>query len=171
MGKLPSDAATPGVDRRSHATDVILVCSTGGHLLQLLGFAPAWEGRTRLWVTHANSDAKSLLRGESVVYAHSPTTRNVPNLLRNLLLAWRVVRRERPRALVTTGAGVAVPFAWIAWLHGVPVAYVESLTRVDGLSMSARLIAPVAARLYVQWPELASSHARAEYHGNLLAVE
>jgi hypothetical protein len=29
----------------------------------------------------------------------------------------------------------------------------------------------VADRLYVQWPEVGESHRRAEYHGNLLAVE
>jgi len=147
------------------------VCSTGGHLLQLLALRPVWETRRRLWVTHANSDAKSLLRDEHVEYAYYPTTRNVWNLARNLILACRVIARHRPRVLVTTGAGVAVPFAWAARLYGTRVVYVESLTRVGGLSLSARLIAPIADRLYVQWPELARVHARAEYHGNLLHVE
>ena len=151
--------------------DVMLVCSTGGHLLQLLALRPAWEDRRRIWVTHANSDAMSLLDDERVEYAYSPTTRNLKNLVRNLFLARRVLAREKPRVLITTGAGVAVPFAWLARLRGVRIVYVESITRVNRLSLSARLIAPIADRLYVQWPELAETHHGARYHGNLLAVE
>jgi UDP-N-acetylglucosamine:LPS N-acetylglucosamine transferase len=109
-----------------------------------------------------------MLDGERVVYAYSPTTRNIANLGRNLRLAWRVVARERPRIVLTTGAGVAVPFAWIARLRGARVVYVESVTRIDDLSMSAKLVAPIADRLYVQWPELVAAHRRAEYRGNLL---
>lgn len=151
--------------------EVLLVCSTGGHLLQLLGLRASWDGYSCAWVTHRNSDACSLLEGEDVVYAHSPTTRNLKNFVRNLFLACAVVARRRPRILITTGAGVAVPFAWIARLAGTKVVYVESITRIAGLSMSGRMIAPVSHRFFVQWPELRALHRRAEYHGNLLGAE
>jgi UDP-N-acetylglucosamine:LPS N-acetylglucosamine transferase len=147
--------------------DVLLVCSTGGHLLQLVALREAWEGRTRAWVTFDKSDARSLLRDEPVAYAHGPTNRNIPNLLRNVRLARRLVRELRPKVVVTTGAGVAVPFAWIARLRGAKVVYVESFTRIDEPSLSCRLIAPVAARIYAQWPELAESYDRARYRGNV----
>ena len=88
------------------------------------------------WVTFDKSDARSLLRDERVIHAFGPTNRNVPNLLRNLRLAWSVIRRERPAAILTTGAGVAVPFAWVAKLHRIPVVYVESFTRIEALSLS-----------------------------------
>ena len=52
--------------------DVLLACSAGGHLLQLLALRPAWEGFSRLWVTDDTSDARSLLASEDVVYAHWP---------------------------------------------------------------------------------------------------
>ena len=146
---------------------LLLVCSSGGHLLQLHELRGAWEPFPRAWVTFDKSDARSLLRDERVIHAYGPTNRNVPNLLRNLRLAWRVIRRERPAAMLTTGAGVAVPFAWIARLHRVPVVYVESFTRIDGLSLSARMIKPVATRLYGQWPELAESTPRVRFAGNL----
>jgi beta-1,4-N-acetylglucosaminyltransferase len=147
--------------------DVLLVCSTGGHLLQLVALREAWDGRTRAWVTFDKSDARSLLRGEPVAFAHGPTNRNIPNLLRNLRLARRLVAQLRPKVVVTTGAGVAVPFAWFARLRGAKVVYVESFTRIDGPSLSCRLIAPVAARIYAQWPELADSYPRARFRGNV----
>jgi beta-1,4-N-acetylglucosaminyltransferase len=155
----------PGVSR----ADVILVCSSGGHLLQLHQLRDAWEGRSALWVTFDKSDARSLLAGERVVYAFGPTNRSIKNLLRNLVLAWRVVRRVRPRLLITTGAGVAVPFAWIARLRGARVFYVESITRVEGPSLSCTLIAPVAHRIYVQWPELVGRVRNAVYAGSVFS--
>jgi beta-1,4-N-acetylglucosaminyltransferase len=149
--------------------DVMLVCSSGGHLLQLHQLRDAWEGRGALWVTFDKSDARSLLADERVVYAFGPTNRSIKNLLRNLVLAWIVVRRARPRLLVTTGAGVAVPFAWMARFRGARVFYVESITRVEGPSLSCRLISPVAHRIYVQWPELAMRMKNAVYAGSVFS--
>ncbi len=146
---------------------LLLICSSGGHLLQLTELRAAWEPFPRSWVTFDKSDARSLLRDERVTHAYGPTNRNVPNLLRNLRLAWSLIRRERPAAILTTGAGVAVPFAWVARLHRIPVVYVESFTRIEGLSLSGRMIAPVATRLYGQWPELTQRTPRARFAGNL----
>ena len=148
----------------------MLVCSCGGHLLQLLALREAWSPFTRAWVTFDKSDARSLLRDEQVFFAHGPTNRSIKNLLRNLLLAWRVVGTVRPRVVLTTGAGVAVPFAWIARLRGARVVYVESLARIEGPSLSYRLIAPIAERRYVQWPELARALPRTRFVGNVFST-
>ena len=160
MAEIQSESA-------GERASVLLVCSTGGHLLQLVALREAWEGHAHVWVTFDKSDARSLLAGERVVHAYGPTNRNIPNLFRNLRLAWRVLRRVRPRTIVTTGAGVAVPFAWIGRLLGARIVYVESFTRIDGPSLSCRMIAPVASRIYAQWPELTKALPRARYVGNV----
>ena len=146
---------------------LLLVCSSGGHLLQMCALREAWDPFDRVWVTFDKSDAASLLDEERVIHAFGPTNRNVPNLLRNLRLALRVLRSERPRAILTTGAGVAVPFAWIGRALRIPTVYVESVTRMEELSLSARMIRPVAQRMYVQWPELAQGERA--FAGNLFA--
>jgi beta-1,4-N-acetylglucosaminyltransferase len=149
--------------------DVMLVCSSGGHLQQMLALKPAWEPYSHVWVTFDKSDARSLLREERVVYAHSPTNRSIKNLVRNLVLAWRTLGVVRPRVLLTTGAGVAVPFAWLARLRRVRIVYVESFTRIEGPSLTGRLVAPVAQRVYVQWPEMVGRLSGARYAGNVFA--
>ena len=155
---------------RSHdAADVMLVCSSGGHLLQLLALRAAWDGLTHVWVTFDKSDARSLLAGDRTFFAYGPTNRNVKNLLRNLVFARRVLAEVQPRVLITTGAGVAVPFAWLARLRGARVVYVESLSRIDRPSLSCRLIRPVADRVYVQWPELAEALPGARYAGSVFS--
>jgi beta-1,4-N-acetylglucosaminyltransferase len=147
------------------ALDILLVCSPGGHALQLSLLRPAWQGYETAWVTLRAEDTASLFEHERVIYAHGPTTRNIPNLIRNLRLAWRLLSATRPRVIVTTGAGIAVPFAWIGRALGARVVYIESFTRIDRASLSCRLIAPVTNRLYVQWPELANRLSAARYVG------
>jgi UDP-N-acetylglucosamine:LPS N-acetylglucosamine transferase len=149
--------------------DVLLVCSSGGHLQQMLALEPAWGPYSHVWVTFDKSDARSLLRDERVVFAFWPTNRNVKNLFRNLVLAWRTLRVVRPRILLTTGAGVAVPFAWLARLRGVKIVYVESFTRIEAPSLTGRLVAPIAHRSYAQWPELARAVPKSRYAGNVFA--
>jgi beta-1,4-N-acetylglucosaminyltransferase len=152
----------------SDGIDVLLVCSPGGHALQLFLLRDAWEGRSHAWVTLNRDDTATLLAGETTYFAYGPTTRHVPNLLRNLWLAGRLLHRLRPRVIVTTGAALAVPFAWLGRPYGCKVVYVESLTRIEKASLSCRLVAPVADRVYAQWPELVKSLPRARFVGSVL---
>jgi UDP-N-acetylglucosamine:LPS N-acetylglucosamine transferase len=151
--------------------DILLVCTGGGHLLQLWSLRQAWAGYSHAWVvgSHAGTDVESLLGEERVYLAHSPAARSLGNLVRNLVLARRLLGRLRPAVLVSTGAAVAVPFAWLARLRGVRVVWVESLARAERPSLSCRLVAPVADRVYVQWPELLGALPNARYAGPVFA--
>lgn len=155
MASLPTTAHTiTSYPAKDHGHLVLLVASNGGHLLQLLQLADLWPQERRHWVTFKKSDAVSLLSGESITWAHHPTNRNIPNLIRNFGLALRVVRRKEVQAIVTTGAGVAVPFAIVGRLCGINVVYIESMARVTSPSLTGRLIYPFANTFIVQWPEL-----------------
>jgi beta-1,4-N-acetylglucosaminyltransferase len=151
--------------------DVLLVCTAGGHLMQLWSLRDAWSEYSRAWVvaSHGGADVDSLLAGERVHFAHSPAARSLKNLVRNLLLAHRLLRRAKPKALVTTGAAVAVPFVWMARARGIRVAYVETLARSERPSLSCRLASPAADRVYVQWPELQAALPRARYAGTVFS--
>ncbi len=132
---------------------ILLVCSDGGHLAQLHRLEPWWSRHDRRWVTFRKPHAESLLHGEDVDWAHHPTTRNIGNLLRNLVLAARVLRRERPTVVVSDGAGVAVPFFAVARLLRIPTVYVEVYDRIDSRTLSGRLCRPLSSLFVVQWPE------------------
>jgi len=97
-----------------------------------------------------------------VAWAHSPTNRNLPNLIRNTLLCWRMLRRQKPDLILSTGAGVAVPFLVFGKLLGCRTVFVESITRIETLSLSARLALPFLDVLYVHWPQLQARYPRAE---------
>lgn len=145
----------------------LLVCSPGGHLLQLLTLQPAWEDTDRTWITLSAPDSDYLLRDERTVPARGPTNRSLTALLANLWLAWRTVRRERPDVILSTGAALAVPFFLVGKLFGVRLVYVESMTRTTSLSLTGRLVRPLADAFFVQWPELATAKG-ARFAGRLL---
>ena len=136
--------------------------------MQLHFLGDVWRRGRRFWVTLPAADTEDLLKDETVVWAFGPTNRNVPNLFRNLRLAFSVLRKERPDAVVSTGAGVSVPFVWAARLLGIRTIFIEDLTRVSGLSLSGKLVYRVADVFLVQWPELAARYRRAQYRGRFL---
>ena len=166
--ELPAAARTrEPPDKDVRTVDVLLVCTSGGHLSQLASLRRAWEGYSSAWVTDQNSDTRSLLRDERVYYAFGPAERSPVNLVRNLRLARRLIGGLRPKLIVTTGAALSVPFVWVGRLFGVNVFYIESVTRVASPSLTCRLVRPFADRLYVQWPELTRRVRGSIYVGSL----
>lgn len=151
--------------RKPPSGPYLLVASNGGHLLQLVQLRDEWPPEARRWVTFDKPDARSLLAGEAVTWAYHPTNRNVPNLARNFVLALRLMRRDRPRAVISTGAGVAVPFCWVGRLFGARVVYIESFSRIERPSLTGRLVHPVADAFFVQWPSLVPHFRKARYRG------
>jgi UDP-N-acetylglucosamine:LPS N-acetylglucosamine transferase len=162
---VTSDDDRRPVDDPAH---VLLVSSSGGHLAQLLALRPWWEQRSRSWVTFDTPDARSQLAGESVVWAYFPTTRNIPNLIRNTALAMRTVPRLNPDVVVSTGAGVAVPFFAMARLLGIPTVYIEVFDRLETRTVTGRLCRPMADLFCVQWEQQVPLYRGSRVIGTLM---
>jgi UDP-N-acetylglucosamine:LPS N-acetylglucosamine transferase len=119
-------------------------------------------------VTFDSPDATSLLADEDVVWAFHPTTRNIPNLLRNLWLAWKHLRKNKPDIVVSTGAGVALPFFVLARLMRIPTAYIEVYDRIDSATLTGRLCRPFTTLMCVQWEEQRDLYRKTHVIGELL---
>jgi UDP-N-acetylglucosamine:LPS N-acetylglucosamine transferase len=152
--------------RRPDSNKALIVASPGGHLLQMLALEPAWVDMDRTWVTLRSTDVEYLLRDEQVIYGHGPTPRNIGNFFRNLRLAARVLREIDPDVVISTGAGLALPFFVLGKLQRRRLVYVESITRVEKLALTGRLVYPLADAFFVQWDGLATRR-RARFHGSV----
>lgn len=153
---------------RNPGMKICLVCSSGGHFQELLRLAGAWYGVEHFWVTFPGVDTDCLLAEEEMLPAYHPTNRNIWNLFRNTIVAWRILRARRPNIIISTGAGVTIPFFYLAKFFGIKTVYIESLTRIHGLSLTGKLVYPVADHFYVQWPKLARQLKKAVYGGQVL---
>lgn len=132
---------------------LLLVASAGGHLQQLYWMRPFWEKHARVWVTFDTPEANALLAGEQIVFAHHPTNRSVRALVANLVLARQVFEQHRPSLVITTGAGVGVPFVWLAKTRRIRSVFVEVYDRVGSPSLTGRLVAPLADVIILQREE------------------
>ena len=150
-----------------HKEKVLLVGSSGGHLLQLLTIEEAIGPREQVWVCFDKPDAEYFLAGKNVYWCHHPTTRNLKNFLKNAIQAFRVLWKERPGIMISSGAAVAIPYAWIGRMLGLRIVFIEAFNRVRTRSVTGRLVYPVAHLFCVQWESMLSLYPNAKYIGRL----
>jgi UDP-N-acetylglucosamine--N-acetylmuramyl-(pentapeptide) pyrophosphoryl-undecaprenol N-acetylglucosamine transferase len=139
---------------------IFLAASVGGHLELLEALVPALEGRSRAWVTTPGSRPQSLRDRGETVHLLSPLDRkslSIRGIFRGVILALRL----RPEVVITSGAGVVGSFCLTARLLGARLMFVETMARVDRGSATGRLLAPLAERILVQWPEMRVQHPSA----------
>lgn len=146
---------------------VCLVGSSGGHLTHLYMLKPFWQDKERFWVTFDKADARSILAGENMIPCHYPTNRNLKNLIRNTFLAWKVLRKEKPDVIISSGAAVAVPFFYLGKLFGAKTVYIEVFDRIDGPTLTGKLVHPIADLFIVQWEEMKQVYPKAINLGSI----
>ena len=149
-------------------TKIALVASSGGHLYELFSLKEFYSSHPHFWISFDTEDARYLLRDEEVYWAHHPTNRSIKNFIRNFFLARKILRREKPTVLISTGAGVGVSFIYAARMRGIQTIYLESFTRITNLSLSGWLVYPFVSLFLVQWEHLTKSYPKAIYRGTVL---
>ena len=150
-----------------NAMKVCLVGSSGGHLTHLYMLKPFWQDKERFWVTFDKEDARKLLEGEQVYPCYYPTNRNFWNLVRNTRIAWKVLKKEKPDLIISTGAAVAVPFFYLGKLRGSKLIYIEVFDRIDKPSLTGKLVYPIADKFIVQWEEMKKIYPKADNLGSI----
>ncbi|MDT2391061.1 PssD/Cps14F family polysaccharide biosynthesis glycosyltransferase [Enterococcus avium] len=140
---------------------VCLVGSSGGHLTHLYLLKPFWENEERFWVTFEKDDAVSVLENEKMYPCYYPTNRNLKNLIKNTFLAVRILKREKPDLIVSSGAAVAVPFFYLGKLFGAKTVYIEVFDRIDKPTLTGKLVYPVTDKFIVQWEEMIKVYPKA----------
>ena len=140
---------------------VCLVGSSGGHLTHLYLLKPFCEEKDRFWVTFGKEDAKSILENEKMYECYFPTNRNIKNLIKNTFLAIKIIRKEKPKLIISSGAGVAVPFFYIGKIFGAKTIFIEVFDRIDKPTITGKLVYPVADIFIVQWEEMKKVYPKA----------
>jgi len=147
---------------------ICLVSSSGGHLYQLHILKKWWESYDRFWVTFPKKDAQFMLEGERVFWGFFPTNRNLKNFVRNLFLAFKIIRREKPALIVSTGAGIAVPFFYVGKLFGAKLIFIEVYDRITIPTFTGKLLYPIVDEFILQWEEQKEMYPKGRVLGQLL---
>ncbi|MBV9161758.1 MAG: glycosyltransferase family 28 [Pseudonocardiales bacterium] len=123
----------------------MFVATTGGHLTQLDSLASripphGAPNDDAVWVTHANEQSRSMLADRDVEFVPYVGVRNVPDVLRCIPDARRLLERRKVTRAVSTGSGIALGYLPYLAARGVECHYIESATRVSGPSLTGRVL-------------------------------
>ena len=146
---------------------VCLVGSSGGHLTHLYMLKPFWKNKERFWVTFDKEDARSLLEGEQMYPCYYPTNRSIKALIINTKLAFKLLKKEKPDLIISSGAAVAVPFFYIGKLYGAKTIYIEVFDRINHSTVTGKMVYPVTDKFIVQWEEMKAVYPKAVNLGSI----
>lgn len=152
----------------TEAGRTLFVASTGGHLEELKRLSDRFVdiGGPGDWATFADAQSESLLVGARVHHLRYVPPRGYRAAAANVSTAVALIRRGGYDRIVSTGAGIAIPFLLAGRTMGVECHYVESAARTTGPSLTGSVAAAIpGVRLYTQYEEWASRHW--QYRGSV----
>ena len=152
---------------------LLVAASAGGHandLTALLDRAETlWPDKPSVYVTTSNVRADKFHSEGMRVYVVREADRRTPiSAVVATAQTFRLIWRERPDAIVTTGAmPMAIMCVW-GRMFGAKIAWVDCLSQVDTLSLSGHIIRRLAHLTLTQWPDVATRFRKVEYAGEVL---
>ena len=155
-----TDAETPNAKR----IRVLALASGGGHWVQLLRLRPSWAGFDVAYATTNPGCEHDIRNGPDSDLYPSARFYTFPDanrwqklrLFLQLLAVARIVLRERPDIVISTGASAGYFAIRIGKHLGSRTIWVDSIANSEELSLSGRLAARYADLWLTQWPHLAA---------------
>lgn len=148
---------------------LVFAASSGGHLEQLLMLKPLMEKYDSVFVTEKTE--YNVGKTDVKTYYLSQINRKellfLPKLIGNTFRSLRIIIKERPKVMITTGVLAIVPLALLMKLFGGKLIYLESFAKVTSKTLSGKLLYRFADRFYVQWEEMLKLYPNAIYKGGI----
>ncbi len=148
---------------------VCIVCSSGGHLTEILQVNECLQKFPHFFITFKREDSLELKKRKKVYFVENPS-RNPINFLKCLFQTFSILKKEKPKVIISTGAGVAVPACFLGkFFFKSKVIFIESFCRIEEPSLSGKLIYPISDSFFVQWKKLLKFYGeKAVYKGAVL---
>ena len=156
-----------------YAKRIFLICSSGGHLTQMLRLNKVLSDYNVTLITEKTEISKVLKQSDidEILFPPHGGREDVFKYLfkfsLNIILSLYRYIRYRPKIIISTGAHTALPTCYIAKLFGSRVIFIETFAKISTPSLTGRAVYPIADVFYVQWPALKSYYPKAKYKGKL----
>ncbi|MHC4644443.1 MAG: PssD/Cps14F family polysaccharide biosynthesis glycosyltransferase [Planctomycetota bacterium] len=147
---------------------ICLAASAGGHLSQLLKVTENCKGCETFCITTAKI-VQGKVQKFGRVYVVDECNRQHPiRVVKVLLRCIKVIFKERPDVIISSGAAVGCIVCFLGKMLGTKVIWLDSITNVERISLSGRMVRYIADLFLVQWAELAEQYKNAEYAGAVI---
>lgn len=150
---------------------VLFICNKGGHYSQMLQLKNLMNRCDSIVVSDKKNGSKDW--GEVAKYkyidAYNIKKYRFPYFVKNLFECFWLIITLKPKYIVTTGAGLAVPMFLMGRLFGVKLIFIESRARVYSKSSTGKIVGKLSDYVIVQWPEMLNVYGqKAKYYGTLV---
>jgi beta-1,4-N-acetylglucosaminyltransferase len=151
---------------------IILICSDGGHLAQILEIKDLFKQYDYLLVTE-KTEATAALSEKYNIRFLKPRPKGGRGLefwfsvFSNLFLSFKILVTHFPKVIITTGSHTAVPMCILGKVLFVKVVWILSFARIDTKAKSASLIYPIADKFIVQWKTAQKLYPKSIYLGGI----
>lgn len=150
---------------------ICVINELGGHLSELQMIQDAFAGHELFYVT---SKTGRSFPGHThyQIDLHPEKFGMIPLTLGrvfNLFIqSWSILRKEKPDVIISTGAEICLPAFYYSRLLRIKTIFIETVTRLEQPTMTARLAYRVSDVFLVQQPEMLKHFGkRAQYHGRV----
>jgi UDP-N-acetylglucosamine:LPS N-acetylglucosamine transferase len=134
---------------------LLALASGGGHWVQLQRLRPAFEAFETVYVSMFESYAEQV-PGSRYYVVPDAHRFDLKSFLPVFWRAVRIILKERPRAIVTTGSAPMLSFILLGRLLGIRTLWIDSIANSERMSTSGRMAKKLAHRVVSQWPEVAA---------------
>jgi UDP-N-acetylglucosamine:LPS N-acetylglucosamine transferase len=147
---------------------VCLAASGGGHLTELLKLSSCWGHHEIFFITTVPVVQGNL--GElGDVHIVGECNRRCPiHLIIVLSRCFKIILKEKPDVVISTGAAAGCLLCLLGKMLGAKVIWIDSITNIERLSLSGRMVRYISDLFLVQWPELADRYKKVEYIGAVI---
>jgi len=154
--------------RKSNKFKVCIAASAGGHLSQLLKLELGWNGHNTFCVTTVDTVRENLQKYGRVYVVGECNHKHLIKVLQVFIRCIKIILREKPDVVISTGAAVGCIVCFLGRLLGAKAVWVDSVTNVERISLSGRMVRYIADLFLVQWPELAEQYRNIECVGSVI---
>lgn len=133
---------------------LLAAASGGGHWIELLRLKRAFEGWDVAYVSMFDNYVSAV---PGARYYTVPDASRFHKLafFKVALKALRIILKERPNAIVTTGSAPMLWFLLFGRLIGAKSLWIDSIAQAEEMSSSGRIAKRLASVAVAQWPEVA----------------
>ena len=135
---------------------ILFVASSGGHLEEISQLKRIAGEYDNALVTEANGfEVRNF--GNRQYFVSQMNRKELlflSKFLRLFFQARRILKKEKPDVVITTGALIAYPFCILEKMKHGKVVYIESFARVKEPSLSGKLLHKHADLFIVQWEDM-----------------
>jgi len=147
---------------------ILIVATSGGHLSEALILLENVIRKAKRSVLYVNYTNRKLdMFGK--VYIEKKEKTALSYIIDVVLTSIKILYREKPEWIITTGAEIALPVCILGKLMGSKVIFIETVTRFTTATKTGKLLYFFCDRFYVQNKETLKCYGKkAEYVGGLL---